>query len=216
MVAYWHQCQHKQQNTGFWTFFGPFSACCTSSPHSELSCVSLLTIKRVEGCLQVSSILFLFVLASPWSSRLLLFEQLLAPCSTFSAWGSVVMAVPLLLSARDFPFFDLTLPDLDFFDLPSLLSEGFTGCCGSVSGADCGWVEGLLAVVACGVALNCEFALLTTTSVRWSSSVCSFAKLTNTYKNEPDIIFFLFTTNLITFEPCQEDTVAFWISTEAH
>lgn len=108
------------------------------------------------------------------------------------------MAVSLLLSPLDFPFFDLTLPDVDF-DLASLLSEGFTGCCGGVPGPDCGWVVGLLAAVASGGALNCEFALLTTTSVRWSSSVCSFAKLTNTYKNEP----------------CQEDTVAFWISTEA-
>lgn len=177
--------------------FGPFSACCTSSPHSELSCVSLLTIKRVEGCLQVSSFLFLFVLPSPWSLRLLLFELLLPPCSTFSAWGSVVMAVSLLLSPLDFPFFDLTLPDLDFFDLPSLLSEGFTGCCGGVSGTECGWMAGLLAVVACGVALNCEFELPTTTSVRWSSSLCSFAKLTNTYKNKPDIIFFLFMANHI-------------------
>lgn len=211
MVTYWRQCQHRQQNTGFWTFFGPFSACCTSSPHSELSCVSLLTIKRAEGCLHLSSIPFLFVLPSCWPLRLLL----LPLCSTLSAWGSVVMAVSLLLSPLDFPFFDLTLPDFDFFDWPSLLSEGFAGFCGGVSGTDCGWVLGLLAVVACGVALNCEFSLLTTTSVRWSSSVCSFAKLTNTYKNESDIIFFLFTTNLITFEPCQEETVAFWISTEA-
>lgn len=215
MVAYWRQCQHKQQNTGFWTFFGPFSAYCTSAPHSEQSCVSLVTIKRAEGCLPVPSILFLFVLPSPWPLRLLLFELLLPLCSTFSARGSLVMAVSLLLAPLDFPFFDLTLPDFDFFDLPSLLSEGFTGCCGGVFGTDCGWVVGLLAVVACGVALNCEFALLTTTSVRWSSSVCSFAKLTKTYTNEPDITSFLFTTNWITFEPCQENTVAFWISTEA-
>lgn len=121
----------------------------------------------------------------------------------------------MAVSPLDFPFFDLTLPDLDFFDLPSLLSESFTGCCGGESGTDCGWVAGLLAVVANGDVLNCEFALLTTTSVRWSSSVCSFAKLTNTYNKESDITFFLFTTNLITFEPCQQDTAAFWLSTEA-
>lgn len=196
-------------------FFGPFSDCCTSSPHSELSCVSLLTIKRAEGCLQASSILFVFVLLSPWPLRLLLFELLLPPCSPFSAWGIVVMAVSLLLSPLDFPFFDLTFPDLDFFDLPSLLSEAFAGCCAGVCTTDWGWVVGLLAAVACGGALNCAFALLTTTSVRRSSSVCSFAKLTNTYKNEPGVIFFLFMTNLITFEPCQEDPVAFWIRTEA-
>lgn len=207
MIVYWRQCQHRQQNTGFKHFLGPFSSCCTSSPHSELSCVSLLTIKRAEGCLQASSILFLFVLPSPWLLRPLLFEL----CSTLSAWGSVVMAVSLLWSALDFPFFDLTLPD---FDWPSLLSEGVTGCCRGMSGTDCGWVVQRLVVVAHGGALNCEFALLTTTSVKWSSSVCSFAKLTNTYKNERDIIFFLFTANLITFEPCQEDTLAFWMNTQ--
>lgn len=170
-------------------FFGPFSDCCTSSPHSELSCVPLLTIKRAEGCLQASSILLVFVLLSPWPLRLLLFELPLPPCSPFSAWGIVVMAVSLLLSPLDFPFFDLTFPDLDFFDLPSLLSEAFAGFCGGVCATDWGWVAGLLAVVACGGALNCAFALLTTTSVRRSSSVCSFAKLTNTYKNEPGVIF---------------------------
>lgn len=191
----------------FWSFQWLFS-----SPHSELSWVSLLTIKRAEGCLQDSSILFAFGLLSPWPLRLLLFELLRSPVS---AWGTVVMAVSLLLSRLDFPFFDLTFPDFAFLDLPSLLWEALAGCCGSVPGTDWGW---LLAAVACGGALNSAFALLTTTSVSWSSSVCSFAKLTNTYKkkkNEPDIIFFLFTTNLITFEPCQEGPVAFWISTDA-
>lgn len=122
----------------------------------------------------------------------------------------MVIAVLPLLSPLDFPFFILTLPDFDFFDLPSLLSEGFTGCCGvllcwgGVAGIGRDWMVGVIAVVACGVVvtcgvvLTCEVALLTTTSVRSSSSVCSFAKLTNTYRNEPDMIFILlFTTNFI-------------------
>lgn len=192
----------------------------------------------------MSSVLFLFVLPSPWPSTLLLFVPLLPLCSPFSAWGSVVRAVLPLLSPLDFPFFILTLPDFDFFDLLSLLSEGFTGCCGvllcwgGVAGIGCDWMVGVIAVVACGVVVTCgvvltfEVALLTTTSVRSSSSVCSFAKLTNTYKNEPDMIFILlFTTNLpIPLQPWQQNTVEFkgnnthlaihvvgstyWISTE--
>lgn len=191
LVAYWGWCQHEQQNREILTVFGLFTLCCTNPLHSALSCVSLLTIKRAEGSfLELSALCLdpLDLLDSPWTSPLLLFDPLLPlrlAWSIFSGWGILVIAVLLLFSPLAFPSLDLTLLAFAFFDLLSLWSDDFP-CCGGVllgwGGAisGCGWMVGGLILVASAVRLVCTVLLPTTTSVRWSSSVCSLAKLTNT------------------------------------
>lgn len=174
------------------TVFGPFTSCCTSSTHSSLSCV-LLTIKSVEGSLPELStrcLDSLDLLHSPWTSPLLLFDPLLPrriAWSVFSCWDILVISILLLFSPFTFPSLDLPLLVFAFFDLPSLLSDDFPCCCeicwGGVIGGCGSLVEGSI-LVATAAWLVCTILLSTTTSVRWSSSVCSLAKLTNTYKNE--------------------------------
>lgn len=149
--------------------------------HIALSCVLLPTIKSAEASLLELSALCLDpldLLDSSWTAPLLLFEPLLL-LRLSSGWGNLVIAVLLLFSALPLPLLDLV------FDLPSfgLLWEDFSCCCrvllgwGSVT-VGCGWTVGGLNLV--GDALLCSVPLLMTTSVRRSSSLCSFAKLTNT------------------------------------
>lgn len=151
--------------------------------HSALSCVLLPTIKSAEGSLLEVSPLCPDLLDSPWTPLLFLFDPLLPlqlvwgiSWSFSSGWGNFIIAVLLLFSPLALSSLDLPLLDLAFFDLTSFLIGG------------CGWMVGGLILVGSAARLVCTVPLPMTTSVRWSSSVCSLAKLTNTYKNEPALV----------------------------
>lgn len=179
-----HTASNKKK---FWTSARP------APRHSALSCVLLSTINSAEGFLCLDP---LGLLVSPWTPPLLLSEPLLLlrrVLWVFSAlWGILVIAVLLLCSPLALPSLDFTFPAFGFLDLLSfgLLSEDFFFCGillgrGGVSDGG-GWMVGGLILVCSSVRLVCSVVwLLMTTSVRKSSSVCSLAKLTNTYKNEP-------------------------------
>lgn len=186
------------------TVFGPFASYWTSPLHSALSCVVLLTIKSAAGSLLELSDLCLdplVLLDPPWTSLSLLFDPLLSlrlAWSIFSALSILVIAVLLLFWA--FPSLDLAFLDSAFFNLLSLLSEDFLCCCGALFGGGdvtggCGWIVGGLVPVDGEVRLVCNVLLLltlgsdpSTTSVSWSPSVCSLAKLTKTYKNKLSLV----------------------------
>lgn len=137
------------------------------------------------------------LLDPPRTSSLLLFESvlpLLCDWLIFSEWGILLIAVLLPCSPLALPPLDLTLLAFPFFDLPSLLSEDFACCCGCVllgwGGVigGCGWTVGGFILGAAAVGLFCGVWLSMTTCFRLSSSVCSLAKLTKTYKNETLIL----------------------------
>lgn len=183
---------------------GPLSPSRTSPVHIVLSCVLLLTMNSADGSLlelAAACLDLLGLLDSPWASPLLLFDSTLPLCfdwPTFSESGILVMAVPLPCSLLALPPLDLALLALDFLDLPSLSSGDFSCCGGVLLGwggvtGGCGWAAGGLILVAVLVRLVCGTVWLSVrTSVRLSSSVCSLAKLTKTWKklSQPTVELF--------------------------
>ena len=166
-------------------------SCCTATLHSELSCELEPTIKSSEGSLLLLCALRLDpwdLLDSPLRPTLLLFDPLLPISRAFcSASGNLLIAILLLCSPLD-----LSLLALAFFGLPAfgLLSGDFAGSCGDFLSwggviGGCGWTMGRFIRVGKFI---CAAPLPMTTSVRQSSSVCSFAKLTNTYRSRAALV----------------------------
>lgn len=149
--------------------------------HSELSWEVVPTMKSAEGSLLELSFLCLAlrrVLDFLWSPLLLL----LVSWVFSSLWGIWLIGTLLFV----FPS-DSTLLTFVFFCLAAfgLASGDFAGsCCDFFSWgviSVCGWIMGGLIW---GTTFTRAAPLLMTTSVRQLSSVCSFAKLINTCKNE--------------------------------
>lgn len=182
---------------------GPLSLSRTSPFHIVVSCVLLLTMNSADGSLlelAAACLDPLGLLNPPWTSPSLLFDSTLPlrfDWATFSESGILVMAVLLSCSLLALLPLDLALLALAFLDLPSLTSGDFS-CCGGVLlswggvTGGCGWTAGGLILGAALLRLVWGSVWLSvSTSVRLSSSVCSLAKLTKTYKNEIFIeIFF--------------------------